>query len=66
MELEKRGNRQLLLPSNVDPVPATWIKSIKSGFFATWLGLTVELARKHLKDCTETTNGHQRAARNRV
>ena len=41
-----------------NPVPQTWIKAIRSNFFATWPGLTAELVRKHLKENLETTKGH--------
>ena len=42
-------------------VPATWIKSIKTGLFATRTGLTAELVTKRLKDSISTTKGHQKS-----
>ena len=36
-----------------NPVPDTWIKTIKAGFFATWLGLIDHLVKN-------TTQEHQR------
>ena len=42
------------------PVPATWIKSINNGNYATWPGLTSQLVRKHLPKSDYTTKGHTR------
>ena len=40
------------------PVPSTWIKAIKAGFFATWPGLTENLVKKHLPKSIATAKGH--------
>lgn len=42
------------------PVPATWIKAIQAGYFATWPGLTVDLNNKHLPKSMATAKGHLR------
>ena len=44
-----------------NPVPDTWIKEIKAGFFATWPGLTAELVHKYYKRTEETEKGHMKA-----
>ena len=46
-----------------NPVTAICFNAIKSGFSATWTGITVELITKHLKTSTVTTKLHQRSAR---
>ena len=44
-----------------NPVPDTWVKAIKAGFFATWPGLTDQLVSKHYKRTPETEKGHVKA-----
>jgi hypothetical protein len=40
------------------PVPDTWLKAIRSGYFATWPGITEDLVRKHLPKELPTGKGH--------
>ena len=49
-----------------NPVPDTWIKAIKAGFFATWPGLTDQLVKKHYSRTPETEKGHMKADRQGV
>ena len=49
-----------------NPVPQTWIKAIRSNFFATWPGLTAELVQKNLKENIETSRGHIQSNRANV
>ena len=46
-----------------NPVPDTWIKAIKAGFFATWLGLTDHLVKNHYSRTPETDKRHMKADR---
>ena len=46
-----------------NPVTEICFNAIKSGFSATWTGITVELITKHLKTSTVATKLHQRSAR---
>ena len=49
-----------------NPVPNTWVKVIKVGFFATWPGLTEQIVSKHCKRILETEEGHMKADRQGV
>jgi hypothetical protein len=40
------------------PVPSTWKKAIRRGYFTTWPGLTEKLVQKHLPKSDATTKGH--------
>jgi hypothetical protein len=45
------------------PVPSTWIKAIKAGYFMTVPSLTVDLVQKHLNQSIATAKGHLRHER---
>jgi hypothetical protein len=45
------------------PTKSTWLKAINAGYFATWLGLTVELVNKHLPKSIAKAKGHLRQER---
>ena len=47
-------------------IPATWIKAIKPGLFASWTGLITELVTKHLIDSIIGTQVQQRSTRNYI
>jgi hypothetical protein len=40
------------------PRPLNWVQAIDNGHFATWLGLTADLVRKHLPKSMATAQGH--------
>ena len=48
------------------PVPSTWVKAIKKGFYATWPGLTATAVIKNLPKSPQTTKGHQHTKRQNV
>ena len=47
-------------------VPAIWIEVINAGFFATWLGITSEIVRKHYSKTIESAKGHMKADKKNV
>ena len=44
-------------------VLATWIEAINTCFFATWLGITSEIVRKHYAKTKELAKRHMKADR---
>jgi hypothetical protein len=42
------------------PTKPSWIKAIKNGKYASWLGLTVKAVAKHFPESEETMKGHGR------
>ena len=49
---------QFLHCAAFSPVVLTWTKSIDTGYFTTWPGLTSELVCKHLPKYLTTAKGH--------
>ena len=46
------------------PVKETWIRAVRAGNYATWLGLGVKLIQKYfLDDADKTLKGHMRGQR---
>jgi hypothetical protein len=45
------------------PTKSTWLKAIKSGFFATWPMINVKNVAKHFPESEETQKGHMRQIR---
>jgi hypothetical protein len=54
----KRDLVRFLHAAAFSPVQDTWLKAIRAGHFATWPGLTEDLARKHLPKEIATVKGH--------
>ena len=48
------------------PVVHTWTKAIDARYFATWIGLTSELVRKHLPKLLATAKGHLKQDRQNI
>ena len=48
------------------PVPSTWIKAIKKGFYLTWPGLTAKAVVKNLPKSIVTAQGHQTLTRQNI
>ena len=48
------------------PVKSTWLAAIKAGNYATWPGLTYELAAKYCPDADHTHRGHMAQTRQHV
>ena len=65
-EIIKEEIFNYLYQSMWNPLPETWIKSIKAGFLSTWPGLISVVVYKHPKPSVATTKGHQRAAKNNI
>ena len=57
---------QYLHAACFSPVPSTWCKAIRRGYFATFPGLTEKLVQKHLPKSDATTKGHQNQSRKNV
>ena len=66
-ELRKQKNIvDFLSQSMWNPVLATWIEAINTGFFATWPGITSEIVYKHYAKTIESAKGHMKADRKNV
>lgn len=48
------------------PTKSTWLKAIKSKYFATWPGLTEFAVRKYFPESEETQRGHMRQRRSNI
>ena len=48
------------------PVKTMWLAAIKRGAYATWLGLTYELAAKYCPDLDEMLLGHMAQPRQHI
>ena len=57
---------QFLHAACFSPVPSTWKKAIKAGYFNTWPGVTTQLIDKHLPTSEATIKGHKDQLRNNI
>ena len=48
------------------PVPTTWIKAIKKGFYTTWPGISAKAVIKHLPKSVVTAKGHMTQTRQNI
>ena len=53
-------------PGHESKFPATWLKPIKAGNFASWPGLTYQNATKYCPTCKETIKGNMFQTRQHV
>jgi hypothetical protein len=48
------------------PVKSTWLEAVKRGAYASWPGLTYELASRYCPDADETIKGHMAQPRQHI